>query len=372
MPVPASVRKKASASMTKMAAGAPPNLSGWRMKATEKNMSTPKGPTVDGKEGSSSVELGSSTPRSPSKAKSMNSIGQPSTQSLTELPATQPQRTDRVIDLRDVEAGNNRPKESPAKDSVDGNNRPGPSAKRRRKTDMLQDLEGIVSSRKKRKVDVAAGPTPTDTETVTNLGAGSTLGIARPELEGVNVFSSDADARLIPRFRLSHHLNKTTPIKTVTETSVDILSAPADSNTSPHAPSLPDPWCAGIVGRKQMSSPERTEISHVMDVEERVISDATSALQGDQILQTSQFPQGTPPTVIAKRCLALRFFDSERGRRRNDGEAEKSRLLDAISWLTDLVLDANKAEIGTEGIVFTGEVGILLGVGLSLICPPVC
>ncbi len=358
--------------MTKMAAGAPPNLSGQMMEVTEKTTPAPNGPTVDGKEGRLGARLGSLTPRSPSKAKSMNSIGQPSTQPWTELPATQPQRTDCVIDPRDDEAGNNRPKESPAKDGVDGNNRPRPTAKRRRKADLLQDLEGVVSLRKKRKVDVAAGPYPTDTEAVTHLGPGSTLSIARPELEGVYVLSSDADAHLIPRFQLNHHLNKTTPIKTVTETPIGILSATADSNTSPHTPSLPDPWCAGRVGRKQMSSPERTEISHVMGVEGRVISNATLALQGDQILQMSQFPQGAPPTVVAKKCLALRFFDSQRGRRRNDGEAEKSRLLDAISWLTDLVLDANKAEVGTEGIVFTGEVGILLSIGLSLICPPVC
>ena len=362
MPVPASVRKIASASMTKMTAGAPPNLSGRRMKVTEKTTPTPNGPNVDGKGENSGAGLGSSTPRSPSKAKSMNSIGQPSTQPWTVLPATQPQRTDCVIDLRDVEAGNNRQKDSLAKDGVDGDNRPEPTAKRRRKVDLLQDLEGIVSSRKKRKVDVAAGPTPTDTEAVTRLGAGSTRSIARPGLEGVNVLSSDPDTGLIPCFRLDHHLNKTTPIKTVTEPSIDVLSALAGSNTSLHTPSLPDP----------LSSPERTDVSHVMDVEERVISDATSALQCDEILQTSQFSQKTPPTVVGKKCLALRFFDSQRGRRRSDGEAEKSRLLDAISWLTDLVLDANKAEIGVEGIVFTGEVGIVLSTGLSLICPPVC
>lgn len=366
MPVPAPVRKKASGSMTKVTARAPPNLSGRRMNVAEKTTPTLKGPNVGGKEGSLGAILGSSTPQSPSKAKSMNSIGQPSTQPWTELRATQPQRTDGVIDLRDDEAGNNRPKESQSKGGVDGNNRSGPIAKRRRKADLHQDLEGIASVRKKRKVDVAAGPTSADTEAVTHLDAGPILSNARPELEGANALSSEEDARLITRFRLDHHLNETTAIKTVTETSIDILSAPADTNTNPHTPSLPNPLWTGRVGKRQISisSPERTGISQVMAVEERVIGNATSTLQGDQILQVSRFPQGTLPTVTAKKCLALRFFDSQRERRRDDGEAEKNRLLDAISWLTDLVLDANKAEVGTEGIVFTGEVGgFLLSLG---------
>jgi hypothetical protein len=53
------------------------------------------------------------------------------------------------------------------------------------------------------------------------------------------------------------------------------------------------------------------------------------------------------------------LFDSQLERRRGNGEAEKIRLLDAISWLTDLALDASKAEVGTEGIVFKGEVSTL-------------
>ena len=361
MPVPAPVRKKASAR-------ASPNLSGQRMNVAEKTTPMPKGPNVDGKEGSLGAILGSSTPQSPSKAKSMNSIGQPSTRPWTELRATQPQRTDGVIDLRDDQAGDNRPKESQSKGDVDGNNRSGPIVKRRRKADLRQDLEGIASVRKKRKVDVAAGPTSTDTEAVTHLGAGSNLSNTRPE--GLNALSSGEHAHLIPRFRLNHHLNETTAIKTVTETPIDVHSAPADANTSLHTPSLPGPLRTGKVGKKQISisSPERTGITQVMAVEERIINNATSTLQGDQILQLSRCPRGTPPTVATKKCLALRFFDSQRERRRDDGDAEKSRLLDAISWLTDLVLDANKAEVGTEGIVFTGEVGILLSFELPLMC----
>ena len=282
----------------------------------------------------------------------MNSIGQPLTQPWTELRATQPQRTDGVIDLRDDDLANNRPKESQAKGGVDGNNRSKPIAKRRRKADLRQDLEGIASVRKKRKVDVAAEPTSADTEAVTHCGAGSILRNTRLELEGVNALSSEEGACSRPRF-------VTTGIKTVTETSIDILSAPVDTTTGPHTPSLPYPLWTGRVGNKQISisSPERTGISQVMAVEERVVSNATSTLQGHQIVQSSRLPQGALATVAAKKCLALRFFDSQRERRREDGEAEKSRLLDAISWLTDLVLDANKAEVGTEGIVFTGEVG---------------
>lgn len=361
MPVPAPVRKKASTSMAKIAARVSSNLPGRRMKVTEKSTPTPKGPIVGGKEGGLSARLGSLAPQSPSKAESMDSIGQPSTQAWTDPSVTQPQRIDGVIDLRDDEVGSNRPKESPAKDSVDGNNLSRPTAKRRRKEDLGLDIEDTASLRKKRKVDVATEPTSTGTEAVTHHGAGSTLSSARPDLEVVVLLSSEEDARLTPRSRHNHHVNEATAIDTVTETSINILSTPADTSTSPHTPSRPG------VGKKQipMSSPERTEISHAMAVEGLVTSSATSALQGDQILQMSQFPQGAPPTGAAKKCLALRFFDSQPERRRDDGEAEKTRLLDAISWLTDLVLDANKAEVGTEGIVFTGQVGILLSFGAA-------
>ena len=347
--------------MTKIAARIPSNLSGRRMKVVEKSTPTPNGPIVGGKEGGLSARLGSSAPQSPSKAESTDSIGQPSTQAWTELPATQPQRIDGVIDLRGDEVGNTRPKESLAKDGVDGNNLSRPTAKRRRKEDVDLDIEGTASLRKKRKVDVAAGPTATGTEAATHHGAGSTPSSARPDLEVVDLLSSEEDVRLTPRSRHNHQVNEAITINTVTETSMDILSTPADNGTSPHTPSRPG------VGKKQipMPSPERTEISHAMAVEGPITSNATSALQGDQIPQTSQFPQGTPPTRAAKKCLALRFFDSKPKRRRDDGEAEKTRLLDAISWLTDLVLDANKAEVGNEGIVFTGQVGILLSFGAA-------
>jgi len=334
------------------------------MKITDKSTPTSKGPTVGCKEEGLGARLGSSTPQSPSKAKSMDSIGQPSTQPWTERPATQPQRTGTVVDLCDAEVGNNRPNESPAKDGVDGNNHSRPTAKRRRKENLSQDIEGITTVRKKRKVDAM------DAEVATHHGAGSTLSNAQPKLQGNHFLNSEADPRLIPRFRHNHHLNKVTTINTVPETPIVILSTPADTNTSPHSPSRPDLSCANIVGNKQVStlSPERTEISLPMAVDGPVVINATPALQSDQILQTSQLPQGTTPTGAAKKCLALRFFDSQPGRRRDDGEAEKARLLDAISWLTDLVLDANKAEVGTEGIVFAGQVGILLSFGVLLIC----
>jgi len=340
------------------------------MKVTEISTPTPKGPTVNGEERGSSAGLGSSTPRSLSlsKAKSMNSIRRPSTQPWTELPATQAQQSVGVIGLND-EAGNNQPNESPAKDSVDGNNRSRPTAKRKRKEDLGQDMEGAAPLRKSRKMDAAS----TNAKAAIHHGASSIPSNARLELEEGIVLSSE-DALLMPRFRHNHHLNETTAKNPVTEASIDVLSIPADANTSLHTPLRPDLLGAGRVGKKQISvsSDERTEISQVMAVEGPIISSTTLALQGDQILQGNQAPQGTPPTMAAKKCLALRFFDSQPGRRRDDGEAEKTRLLDAISWLTDLVLDANKAEVGTEGIVFKGEVSILLSFGLPLISLQVC
>jgi hypothetical protein len=360
--------------MAKMAVRASSNLSGRRMKVTEKSTPTPKGPTADGKEEGLGARLGSSTPQSPFKPKSMDSIGQPSPQPWTELPATEPQRTDGVTDLRYDKVGNNRPKESPAKDGMDGNNQSRPTAKRRRKEDLSQDIESIATIRKKRKVDVASAM---DAEVATHHGAGSTLSNARPELKGTHLLSNEEGTRLVPRSRHNHHLNEAAVVNIVTETSIDILSTPADTNTSPHTPSRPDLFCVDRVGEKQismsMSDPERTEISLPVAVEEPVITNTTPALQGDQILHLGQFPQGTPPTGEGKKCLALRFFDSQLDRRRDDGEAEKTRLLDAISWLTDLALDANKAEVGTEGITSSQEmVGILLSFGMPLICSPVC
>ena len=294
----------------------------------------------------------------------MKSNSQPSTRPATEPPATQSQGTNGVIDLSDDEVKNIRPKESPAKDDVDGTNCTRPIAKWKQKENSGQDIEDVAPLRKKRKVDVAPGFTSINAESAVYRGAGSTQSDVRPELDEVIVLSSEEDARLTPRSRRNRQLNKTPAVLPVTETetSVDVLAKPADTNTSLHAPSDPNLPGANQVGKTQttMSSPERTETYQSMATGGPVVSGTTSAPRGDQLPEVDQFPQGTCPSVTKKKCLALRIFDSQLERRRENGEAEKTRLLDALSWLSDLMLDPNKAEIKAEGIVFTGEVSILL------------
>jgi len=354
IPAPASFQKKASASLAKTAVQASSALSRRRIRVTKKPTPIPKGPTVDGKEGGLGVGFVPST-RSPSKPKSTILVGQPSTRRVTDLPTNQPQGTNGVIDLNDDELENNRPKESPAMDRTGGPHRARPTTSRKRKENLGQDVEGISSSRKKRKMDVDAGSTPTSAGAAVHHAVGSTLSNMPRGLEGAIVLSIE-DARLCHNRLLS----KTT---TGNPPHIDVLSTPADTTTGSHTPLNTDLPSVGKVGERQapMSSLVRTEAPQAMAVAEgSVITTTTSALQGDQYLQMGHFLQGTLPTSAAKKCLALRFFDSQLGRRRDDGEAEKTRLLDAISWLTDLALDANKAEVGAGGIIFKGEVSTLL------------
>ena len=268
---------------------------------------------------------------------------------MAELPATRPQGTDGAIGLGDSKGESTRPGRSPVKDGTDGNSRAKPTAKRKRK-EALQ----VPATSKKRKVNVAARSTPTNARDAVHHGAESTRGNAQLKTEDPFVLNSGERARLIERFgfRQNHGSNMTRAANPVTETSVGVLSMPADTHASPRLR-------VGQGGQKQqsMSSPERAEMSQF--------------LQGGQVLQAGQISREIPPAATAGRRLALRFFDSQLERRRDDGEAEKTRLLDAISWLTDLVLDKNKAEVGAEGIVFTGEVRIILPSELPLICPPV-
>lgn len=344
IPASAAIQKKASAAMAKTAVRASSALSGRRTKVPKRPVLTPKGPTVDSKESRLGVRLGPSTPWSPSRPEAMNAISQSSPRPVRELPATRPQGTDGVIGLSDNEMENNRPNESPVKDRTYGTNCARPTAKRKRNDGSGQDVEGISPLRKARKVGVAAGSSPKAAEAAVHRAAGSTLCNAQPEVGDVLVLGSE-DTRLISYFRHNHLLDRTP----VAGTSIGVLSTP------PPTPSN--------LNQISISSLERTKTPHAIAVAGPLTSNAISTLQGDQTLHA------TLPTAAAKKCLALRFFDSQLERRRDDGEAEKTRLLDAISWLTDLALDANKAEAGAEGVVFTGDVSIFPSSGLPLICP---
>lgn len=361
IPAPASVQQKASASIAKTAVRASLATSGRRTKNTKKATLMPKGSTVDGKESHLGVRLEPSTPWSLSKPEALNSISHSSTQPVKELLATRPRGIECGTGLGDNEMENDRPKESPAKGRTDGANCAKPTTKRKRKDGSGQDVEGISPLRKTRKVGVSSGSTPKDAEAAVHHRCN-----ARSEV-GVSTLLSREDARLIPHFRHNHYLNNTTATSAVAQASIDVLSTPAPP------PSGLGPSVVGKVDINQksissISSLERTETPHAIAGAGPIIGSSVSALRGGQTLQ------GTPPTGAAKKrkCLALRFFDSQLERRRDNGEAEKTRLLDAISWLSDLTLDPNKAEIGAEGVVFKGEVGIFLSSGLPLICRSVC
>lgn len=360
IPAPASVQQKASASIAETAVRASLAASGRRTKIIKRARLRPKGSTADGKETHLGVRLEPSTSWSLSKPEALNSISHSSTQPVKELLATRPRGIECGTGLGDNEMENDRPKESPAKGRTDNANCARPTTKRKRKDGSGQDVEGISPLRKTRKIGVSFGSTPKDAKAAVHHGCN-----ARSEV-GVGTLLSE-DARLIPHFRHNHYLNNTTATNAVAQASIDILSTPA-----------PPPSCLGpsVVGKvdinqksiSSISSLERTETPHTIAGAGPITSSSVSALQGDQTLQ------GTPPTAGAKKrkYLALRFFDSQLERRRDNGEAEKTRLLDAISWLSDLTLDPNKAEVGAEGVVFKGEVGIFLFSGLPLICLSVC
>jgi hypothetical protein len=291
----------------------------------------------------------------------MDPISQPATRPVVELLGPQAHRTDGVIDISDDEMEHNRAKESPAKAGVGGTARAGPTPKRKRKEGSVRDIGSVTPLRKKKKKDAAARSTPTTREATVHQGAGSTQHNVRLALEEVIVLSSEEDARLISRSDITHQLSNTAAVRSVAESSIGTLSAPADANTSRHALASSNLLAASKVGEKQtsLSAPEQIEAARAMIVEGPIVMDSTSTFQGDQFPQVRQVARGASPTVEAKKCLALRFFDSQPERRRGDGRAEKTRILDAVSWLTDLTLDASKAEVRDGGIVFTGEVGAL-------------